>query len=296
MINYNSPARRAFIIFNGVFLCVSALVCVLPFVHLLALSFSNASLVAAGKITFWPMGFTTAAYDFAFRGGKFISAITVSIERVILGSVVNLLLIVLTAYPLSRPKEKFGARNIYMIFFITTMIVGGGLIPTYILVSDLKLLNSLWSLVLPGALPVFSMIIMMNFIRGLPEEIEDAARIDGAGVFKVLFTIMLPLLTPAIATVGLFSVVGHWNDWFSGLIYMQNSKLYPLQTYLQTLVRDFEQIMRMAQGDYAKLIALMNARTGRAAQLFLGSIPILLVYPFLQKYFTTGLVLGSVKG
>ena len=296
MINYKSPARRAFIVFNGVFLVVSALVCILPFAHLLALSFSNASLVAAGKITFWPMGFTTAAYDFAFRGGKFISAITVSIERVALGSVVNLLLIVLTAYPLSRPKEKFSARNIYMMFFITTMIIGGGLIPTYILVSDMKLLNSLWSLVLPGALPVFSMIIMMNFIRGLPEEIEDAARIDGAGVFKVLFTIMLPLLTPAIATVGLFSVVGHWNDWFSGLIYMQNSKLYPLQTYLQTLVRDFEQIMRMAQGDYAKLIALMNARTGRAAQLFLGAIPILLVYPFLQKYFTTGLVLGSVKG
>jgi putative aldouronate transport system permease protein len=210
--------------------------------------------------------------------------------------VVNLLLIVLTAYPLSRPKEKFATRNIYMVFFITTMIIGGGLIPTYILVSDLKLLNSLWSLVLPGALPVFSMIIMMNFIRGLPEEIEDAARIDGAGVFKVLFTIMLPLLTPAIATVGLFSVVGHWNDWFSGLIYMQNSKLYPLQTYLQTMVRDFELIMRMAQGDYAKLIALMNARTGRAAQLFLGAIPILMVYPFIQKYFTTGLVLGSVKG
>ena len=296
MINYKSPARRAFIVFNSVFLCVSALVCILPFIHLLALSFSNASLVAAGKITFFPMGFTTAAYDFAFRGGKFLAAISVSIQRVMLGLVVNLLLIVLTAYPLSRPKEKFATRNIYMIFFITTMIIGGGLIPTYILVSDLKLLNSLWSLVLPGALPVFSMIIMMNFIRGLPEEIEDAARIDGAGVFKVLFTIMLPLLTPAIATVGLFSVVGHWNDWFSGLIYMQNSKLYPLQTYLQTMVRDFELIMRMAQGDYAKLIALMNARTGRAAQLFLGAIPILMVYPFIQKYFTTGLVLGSVKG
>jgi putative aldouronate transport system permease protein len=296
MINYKSPARRAFIVFNSVFLCVSALVCILPFIHLFALSFSNASLVAAGKISFFPMGFTTAAYDFAFRGGKFLAAISVSIQRVALGAVVNLLLIVLTAYPLSRPKEKFGPRNIYMVFFITTMIIGGGLIPTYILVSDLKLLNSLWSLVLPGALPVFSMIIMMNFIRGLPEEIEDAARIDGAGVFKVLFVIMLPLLTPAIATVGLFSVVGHWNDWFSGLIYMQNSKLYPLQTYLQTMVRDFELIMRMAQGDYAKLIALMNARTGRAAQLFLGAIPILLVYPFIQKYFTTGLVLGSVKG
>ena len=120
--------------------------------------------------------------------------------------------------------------------------------------------------------------------------------IDGAGVFSVLFRIMLPLLTPSLATVGLFSVVGHWNEWFAGLIYMQNSNLYPLQTYLQTLIRDFEVILRMAQGDYAQLIAMMNARTGRAAQLFLGAIPVLLIYPFLQKYFTTGLVLGSVKG
>jgi putative aldouronate transport system permease protein len=296
MINYKSPARTAFIIFNTVFLTASALFCILPFIHLLALSFSNSSAVAAGRVTFWPVQFTTAAYEFAIKGGKFGAAIFISIKRVLLGVAVNLLLIVLTAYPLSRSKEKFAGRNLYMIYFMITMILSGGLIPTYILVVKLGLLNSLWSLVLPGALPVFSMIIMMNFIRGLPEEIEDAALIDGAGVFSVLFTIMLPLLTPSLATVGLFSVVGHWNEWFSGMIYMQNSALYPLQTYLQTLIRDFEEILRMAQGDYAQIIAMMNVRTGRASQLFLGAIPVLLVYPFIQKYFTTGLVLGSVKG
>lgn len=296
MIDYKSPARTAFFIFNTCFLTFSALVCILPFVHLLALSFSNSSAVAAGKVTFWPIDVTTAAYEFAFRGGKFTASIWISIKRVLLGVTVNLILIVLTAYPLSRSKERFAGRNLYMIYFMITMILNGGLIPTYILVTRLGLLNSLWALVLPGALPVFSMIIMMNFIRGLPEEIEDAAMIDGAGVFSVLFRIMLPLLTPSLATVGLFSVVGHWNEWFAGLIYMQNSNLYPLQTYLQTLIRDFEVILRMAQGDYAQLIAMMNARTGRAAQLFLGAIPVLLIYPFLQKYFTTGLVLGSVKG
>jgi putative aldouronate transport system permease protein len=296
MINYKSPARTAFVVLNGIFLTVTAIVCIMPFVHLFALSFSNSSAVAAGKVTFWPIQFTTAAYDFAIQGGKFTAAIWVSMQRVALGIVVNLLLIVLTAYPLSRSKERFHARNFYMVYFMITMILSGGLIPTYILVTQLGLINSLWSLVLPGALPVFSMIIMMNFIRGLPDEIEEAARIDGAGVFTVLFTIMLPLLTPALATVGLFSIVGHWNDWFSGMIYMQNSKLYPLQTYLQTLLRNFEEILRMAQGDYAKIIAMMNVRTGRASQLFLGAIPILAVYPFIQKYFTTGLVLGSVKG
>lgn len=295
-MHYKSPARTAFVIFNSIFLTISAIVCVLPFIQLLAVSFSSSSAVEAGSVVFWPIKFTTAAYDFAIMGGKFGVAIFISFKRVLLGLLINLTLIVLTAYPLSRPKEKFAFRNIYMLFFVVTMIINGGMIPTYILVGKLGLLNTLWSLVLPGALPVFSMIIMMNFIRGLPEEIEDAAMIDGAGVFQVLARIMLPLLTPAIATVGLFSIVGHWNDWFSGLIYMQDTKLYPLQTYLQTLIRNFETMLRMAQGDFVKLLALMNARTGRAAQLFLGALPVLMIYPFIQKYFTTGLVLGSVKG
>jgi putative aldouronate transport system permease protein len=137
---------------------------------------------------------------------------------------------------------------------------------------------------------------MMNFMRGLPDELEESARIDGAGVFSVLFRILLPLLTPSIATVGLFCIVWHWNDWFSGMIYMQSSTMYPLQTYLRTLVVRMDDILRAAKGDYAKILQVMNARTGRAAQLFLGMIPVLAVYPFLQKHFTTGLVVGSVKG
>jgi putative aldouronate transport system permease protein len=295
-MQYKSPARTAFVIFNTIFLSFSAILCILPFIQLLAVSFSSSSAVDAGSIVFWPVDFTTAAYEFAIMGGKFGAAIFISVKRVLLGTGLSLTLIVLTAYPLSRPKEKFAFRNFYMLFFVATMIINGGLIPTYILVTKLGLLNSLWALILPYSLPVFSMIIMMNFIRGLPDEIEEAAIIDGAGVFQILAQIMLPLLTPAIATVGLFSIVGHWNDWFSGIIYMQDTKLYPLQSYLQTLIRNFETMLRMAQGDFTRLLSLMNARTGRAAQLFLGSIPVLIVYPFIQKYFTTGLVLGSVKG
>lgn len=127
--------------------------------------------------------------------------------------------------------------------------------------------------------------------------IEEAARIDGASPIKILIRVILPLLTPALATVGLFCVVTHWNDWFSGSIYMNSPSLYPLQTYLQTLLQNFEQLLRENNGrDIQRLIAMMNARTGRAAQLFLGAIPVMLIYPFLQKYFTTGLVMGSVKG
>ena len=301
-MNYNkSPARTAFIAFNTIFLTVTGLICILPFLHLLALSFSENSVVAAGRVSFWPINFTTAAYEFAIRGGKFFPALFISIKRVLLGVSVNLFLIIITAYPLSKNRKQLVGRNIYMTFFIVTMIINGGLIPTYILVVRLGLLNSLWALILPpvgsiGALPVFFMVIMMNFIRGLPQEIEDAAIIDGAGVFQVLVRVMLPLLPPAIATIGLFSIVAHWNEWFGGLIYMQNPELYPLQTYLRTLLRNFEDIIRMAQGDYAEILRLLNVRTGRSAQLFLGMIPVLIAYPFLQKYFTTGLVLGSVKG
>lgn len=203
---------------------------------------------------------------------------------------------VLTAYPLSKTKDKVAGRGIYMGFFVVTMLFNGGLIPNYLIVVKAGLIDSLWSLILPGALPVFSMIILMNFIRGLPEEIEESAIMDGASPMQVLIRIMLPLLKPALATVGLFSIVGHWNSWFDGIIYMNDTANYPLQSYLQTLLLSFEQIMQRSSNDYTQLLAMMNARTGRAAQLFLGAIPIIAAYPFLQKYFTTGLVLGSVKG
>lgn len=183
-----------------------------------------------------------------------------------------------------------------MTFFVITMLIGGGLIPTYLVVVKAGLKNSIWSLILPGGLPVYNMIILMNFIRSLPEELQEAARIDGANELQVLRRVVLPLSKPALATVGLFCIVGHWNNWFGGIIYMSDTAKYPLQTYMQSLLQNFEAMMKLSGTDYALLLSQMNAQTGRAAQLFLGAIPVMLVYPFLQKYFTTGLTLGSVKG
>lgn len=287
---------RIFDIFNYLFLGIAALLCVLPFVHLLAVSFSSSAAVSAGKVVFWPIDFTVESYRFALTGGRFVRALLISLKRVALGCSVNLLVMLLTAYPLSRPKERLMGRNIYMGYFVVTMIIGGGLIPTYLVVTKAGLLNSIWALIIPGALPVSNMIILMNFIRGLPEELEEAAMIDGAGQMSVLFRIVLPLMKPALATVGLFCIIGHWNDWFAGMIYMQRTELYPLQTYLQSLLKNFDELLKASGEDYGKLITMMNARTGRAAQLFLGALPVMLIYPFLQKYFTTGLVIGSVKG
>lgn len=293
-----SKAQRVFNVFNVLILTLVSLLCLLPFANLLAISFSSNVPVSAGKVLFWPIGFTTESYKYIFANNKFIRAFGISIVRVILGVGINLLLCVLTAYPLSRSKNRMIGRDLYMGYFVLTMIVGGGLIPTYIIVMKLHLLNTIWALVLPGALPVWNMIILMNFIRQLPQELEDAAMIDGAGPAGTLRMILLPLLKPALATIGLFCIVGHWNDWFSGLIYMRDPANYPLQTYLQTILRTFEQILREAgrSQDYLRLIALINARTGRAAQVFVSAIPVMAIYPFLQKYFVKGMVIGSVKG
>lgn len=296
MVYDKSIGRRLFHFLNYTILIVTSLLCILPFINMLAVSFSGSAAVSAGTVAFWPVDFTTKAYEFALSGGEFYASLWVAVKRVALGTIVNLVLMVLTAYPLSKSAQKLTGRNVYMGFFIITMLFHGGLIPTYLVVVKMGLIDSIWSLILPGALPVFSMVILMNFIRGLPEEIEESAIIDGAGPLQILLRILLPLLKPALATVGLFSIVGHWNSWFDGIIYMNDPANYPLQSYLQTLLLSFEQIMLKSGTDYTQLLSMMNARTGRAAQMFLGAIPILLVYPFLQKYFTKGLVLGSVKG
>ena len=291
-----TPARRVFMVCNYVILTITAACCLLPFINLLAVSFSESSGVAAGDVTFWPVGFTLDSYKFVASSDKFLRAFVISIIRVILGVAVNMLMMVITAYPLSRDNKQLAGRNIYAWFFVITMLVGGGLIPTYLVIVKTGLINSIWALILPGALPVYNMVILLNFFRELPKELEEAARIDGASFWSVLWKIILPVSKPALATVGLFCIVSHWNSWFDGLIYMNTPRMYPLQSYLQTMIMNPEQMLQAAGSDYTKLLAMVNARTSRAAQLFLGALPILCVYPFLQKYFTTGLVMGSVKG
>jgi len=295
-MHFRTTGEKIFNVGNYIFIGLVCLLCFLPIVHILAVSFSSPHYVMAGRVTFWPQGFTIEPYAFAFRSGRFVQALLVSIQRVILGVGINMLLMITVAYPLSKSTRDFSARNYYMAFFAITMIFGGGLIPFYILISNIGWLNTIWSLVVPGGLPVFSMLILMNFIRSLPKELEEAAMIDGAGSFTILLQILLPVLKPALATVALFSFVHHWNEWLLGLIFMNSPSNYPLQTYLQTLLTNFRELIRAMGPEFMQLIARLNERSGRAAQLFLGMVPILMVYPFLQKYFTRGLVIGSVKG
>lgn len=294
----SSRARRAFSIVNHGFLAVSALLCVLPFINVLALSFSSKHSASAGLVGLWPVKFTTVAYEYILRNDKFVRAFAVSVARVVLGLAVNLFMIVIAAYPLSRDSKRFPARTFYIWYFVATMLFSGGLIPFYLIVKKVGLINSIWSLVLPGAVPVYSAILVMNFFRSVPRELEESAYIDGAGHLTTLLRIYVPLSTAALATMALFSSVGHWNSWFDGLIFMNRVERYPLQTYLYTSVIISSEKLNTLNKNPEEMVLLeqLSDRTVRASQIFVATLPILLVYPFLQRYFTKGIILGSVKG
>ena len=218
----------------------------------------------------------------------------VSIERVALGGGINLILTILAAYPLSKDKRELRARSVYAWFFFITMLFSGGLIPWYMVIRQLKLLDSVWALVLPGAVPVFNVILLLNFFRVVPKELAEAAFIDGASHFATLVRIYVPVSMPALATISLFAIVNHWNSWFDGLILMNKPANYPLQSYIQTIV--VQRTYSLMTREEIQALSTISDKTLRSAQIFLGSLPIVLVYPFLQRYFVKGIVLGGVKG
>lgn len=293
-----SKSRKAFIIGNYLFLAASGLLCLLPFISLIAISLSGSAAVDLGTVGLWPKDTTLESYRYIIGNSAFLHSFMVSIERVLLGVSVNVLLIVLTAYPLSQEKEQFRARNIYSWFFVITILFNAGIIPTFLIVRSTGLMNTIWSLILPSALPVFSMLVVMNYLRNLPKELSEAAFLDGANHLQTLYKIILPVLKPSLATVALFSIVSHWNSWFDGMLYINRAENQPLQTYLRTIIVNPALFLSNSTSVSSALLETMqhiNSRTIKAAQLIIAALPMLLVYPFVQNYFTTGLVLGSVK-
>lgn len=268
------------------------LCCLFPLLNTLAISFSNNSAVNANQVGILPVGFTLSSYKKLLEDNQFWRSAWISVLRVVLGTGLNMLMMILMAYPLSKSKNRFASRDIYMKLVIFVMLFNGGLIPGYIIVSKLHLLNTIWALVLPGAVPVFNVILLMNFMKGLPEALEEAAVIDGASEWTILTRVVLPISKPGLATVALFCIVGHWNDYFQGLIYMRTPSKYPLQTYIQQLTIDVSQI-----NDPQQLIYFMtiSTRTLNAAKIVVATVPLLVIYPFLQRYFVTGIVIGAVK-
>ncbi len=278
---------------NSVFLSLLAILCILPLIHVLAVSFSDSVAVASGKVTFWPVDFSLKSYDFIVNRPEFGRAFLITLERVAIGTALNMLLTVMLAYPLSKETRAFRLRTAYVWVFVFTILFGGGLVPWYMTIKYTGLLDTVWALVLPGAVPVFNVILLLNFFRSLPKELEESCFLDGAGHIRTLWSVYLPLSLPGMATILLFTIVGHWNSWFDGLILMNKPEHYPLSSYLQTIIINFD-FSQVKQEDIAKLQKI-STRTTKAAQIIVGALPILLVYPFLQRFFVKGIVLGSVK-
>jgi putative aldouronate transport system permease protein len=275
-----------------IFLMALGFSTLLPLINTLAISLSNKAAVSGGMVNLLPVGFNLISYEYIIRDTKFWTAFGVSLQRVALGGLFNFVLAVITAFPLSRTIKAFPARNFFMWLFVFGMILNVGLVPWYLTISNYNLIDKIWALVLPTAVPIWNVIILMNFFRNIPKELDEAARIDGATPWQLLWHIYLPTSLPALATITLFSIVGHWNSFFDGLILMNNPDNYPLQTYIQQLVIADRPVLH---GGQAQLLSKLSNNTLNAAKLFIAMIPILVVYPFLQHYFIRGIMLGAVK-
>lgn len=284
-----SLSRKIFVVCNTLFLVAIALLCFLPLLNLLAISFSGKAAANSGIVTFWPVDFTVLAYEKTFGNNNFVRSIGISFARTAIGTLFSMFVITTAGYALSK---EFRGRTPLMWFFVFTMLFGGGLIPSYIVNTTLGLKNNFLVYILPGAFSCYNLILIMNFFKSIPKALEEAALIDGASFFTILWKIFLPLSKPGLATVALFIMVGNWNEWFTGILYMSDTKNYPLASFLQVIV---------VQGNQQDLAldptsaAAMSERTIKAAQVFIGALPILAVYPFLQKYFVKGIVMGAVK-
>jgi putative aldouronate transport system permease protein len=275
--NKKNIATLLFNAINHVLLILLAIICVMPLVHLLAVSLSDRAAATGGFVSFWPVRFTTVSYQKVFAAGAFYSAFVISVQRTIIGTTLTMLLTVLAAYPLSKSNQEFPGRDGVMVLVLFALLFSGGLIPWFLVIRSLGLLNSIWALIIPPALPIWNIILLMNFFRMVPKEMEEAALIDGASHWAVLYYVYLPISKPALATLTLFAAVGHWNAWFDGMILTTEYTKYPFQTLVRVLY---------AQSDTSQ----------RAAHIILATLPILVIYPILQRFFVSGIVLGALKG
>jgi len=271
------PASIIFDIVNHLALLLLAILCVMPLVHILAVSLSDRSAVAAGFVGLWPIRFTTVAYRAVLGDRVLYDAFVISVKRTLLGVALDMALTILTAYPLSKTAGEFRGRDLFMWIVLFAMLFGGGLIPWFLVIRGLGLLNTVWALVLPNALPLWNVILLMNFFREVPKELDEAAMIDGASHWRRLEAVYLPFSSAALATLTLFAAVNHWNAWFDGMVLMWDAGKYPLQTFVRAA--------RMQGG-----------RAQNAARIMIATLPILLVYPFVQRWFVTGIRLGAIKG
>jgi putative aldouronate transport system permease protein len=266
----------------------------LPLMHVVSVSLSGKIPNMARIVDFWPKEFTIVPYQAIFWDSLMIRSMVISVGRVVVGVTLTLLMTVLVAYPLSRDRINMPGRTAIKVFLLFAMLFSGGLIPTFMAYKQLRLLNNYAVLIVPYVVDIFLIMVVMNFFRGIPHELEEAAVLDGAGHFDILFRVFLPISKPVLATVALFNGVMHWNAWFDGIVFLNQRKMWPLQSVLYSTMTTFS-IHEMGAMQARVELQQLSYEGIQAALVVIGAIPIIVIYPFLQRYFVTGLTLGAVK-
>ena len=291
-----SAGERVFGVCNGLFLITFSVTILFPFANLLAVSFTHGSSAYLSNVMLWPRPFSTKSYEALFGDSNLYWAYYNTIFRTVGGTAATLIVLLCAAYPLS--KKYLPHRNLYTSIFVFTLFFSGGLVPTYILVRSLGLIDNRLVFILGNLAPAFWLLIMRNFLMTIPGEIEDSARIDGANEIVTLFLIIVPMSMPVIATIGLWSAVAHWNGWFDSLIYIRDQEKHVLQIWLRRIVITATDTLTIEAEQAFDEAALRPVRpvTLNSAAIFVTIAPILAVYPYIQKYFVKGVIIGSLKG
>ncbi len=277
---------------NLLFLGMVGLLCLYPFIYTVSISLSTAAEASRDGFHLFPRDISLVSYQMVLSNPNILGGYMNTLVRTLLGTVLTVTACSIAAYPLARKEMPHRALITFLIVF--TMLFSGGMVPSYLLIKKLGLINSVWALVLPGMLAAFNIIIIKNFFQSLPESLGESARIDGAGEWAILFRIYMPLSKPVLATVALWSAVAHWNAWFDALLYITDDRKQVLQTFLQRIVIESStQLMELGVTDTS--IVQFTTETIKAATIVVTILPIICVYPFLQKYFVKGILLGGVK-
>jgi len=278
------------------FLAVIFIVTFYPFWYILILSFNDASDAVRGGIYLWPRMFSTESYETIFRNDELLNSVKVTLARTLIGTPLAVLVTAMLAFPLSK-RNLLGWRPVTL-FFVFTMYFGGGLIPTYMVIKSVHLIDTFWVMIFPGLVSVFLMILVRTFIEQLPGELDEAAKIDGANDLQIFFRIVLPLCVPVLATIGLFIAIGHWNAWYDSYIYTYKQELKTLQAVLVKILNQYQTGGMMSEAerlaDSAKRVPV-SSESIRMAVTIVATMPVVLVYPFVQKYFVKGMTLGAIK-
>ncbi|MEC1525933.1 carbohydrate ABC transporter permease [Neobacillus niacini] len=280
---------------NIVLLSIIALLVLYPLYFVVSASFSNPIYILKGEMWLWPKGFNVESYTKVFENKDIVNGFLNTLKYTTIGTLINLIMTIMAAYPLSR-KDFYG-RNVIMAIFVFTMFFGGGLIPTYLLIRDLGMIDSFWVMVIPNAVAVWNIIIMRTFFQEtIPLELQESAQIDGCGNIRILLKIVLPLSMPVIAVMILFYAVGHWNSYFQALIYLSDKEKFPLQLILREILikGEMDEMIKATSETFLK--QKLSVEGLKYAVLIVANLPMMMLYPFLQRYFVKGFMVGSIKG